>query len=158
MRDSVFLGQIRRAWGFEAKGSMGKMGKARSLPDRGGDKLAFTSAPLRRKSYPADAGIFSEKAWREIACSLKLSQREFQIVHGVFNDQTEFAIAVNLSISPYTVHTHCARLYRKLAVTDRVKLVLRVTNEFLALTAARGGVPPSIRTTRTVGHRPLRCG
>jgi DNA-binding NarL/FixJ family response regulator len=80
--------------------------------------------------------MFSEKAWREITRSLQLSERELQIVHGVFNDQTEFAIAANLGVSPHTIHTYCKRLYHKLAVTDRVKLVLRVTDEFLALTIA----------------------
>jgi DNA-binding CsgD family transcriptional regulator len=55
--------------------------------------------------------------------SLKLSGRELQIVRGVFDDYTELAIAKNLNISPHTIHTHCERLYHKLAVTDRVKLV-----------------------------------
>ncbi len=102
--------------------------------------------------------MFSDKAWLEIAHRLKLSERETQIVRGVFNDQTEFTIGVNLGISPSTVHTHCQRLYRKLAVTDRVKLVLRVTNAFLALTTTRGSVTPFIRTTRTASYRPLRGG
>ena len=75
--------------------------------------------------------MFSKPAWQEIARSLKLSGQELQIVRGVFDDYTEFAIASNLQVSPHTVHTHCERLYRKLAVTDRVKLVLRIMDEFL---------------------------
>lgn len=100
--------------------------------------------------------MFSEPVWKEIARSLKLSGQELQIVRGVFDDYTESAIADQLSISPHTVHTHCERLYHKLVVTDRVKLVLRITNEFLALTAAPGSLLPSICANRTAGRCPLR--
>jgi DNA-binding NarL/FixJ family response regulator len=75
--------------------------------------------------------MFSEQAWAEIARSLRLSARELQIVRAVFDDQTEYAIAADLGISPHTVHTHFERLHRKLAITDRVQLVLRVTEAFL---------------------------
>ena len=105
---------------------------------------------------PLGAAMFSEPAWQEIARSLKLSGQELQIVRGVFDDCTEFAIANNLRVSPHTVHTHCERLYHKLAVTDRVKLVLRITDEFLALTAAPGSNLPSICTNRSAGCCPLR--
>jgi DNA-binding NarL/FixJ family response regulator len=57
-----------------------------------------------------------------------------QIVRAVFDDQTEYAIAADLGISPHTVHTHFERLHRKLAVSDRVQLVLRVTEASLVLT------------------------
>ena len=100
--------------------------------------------------------MFSEQAWMEIARNLRLSGQELQIVRGVFDDYTEFAIASNLRVSPHTVHTHCERLYHKLAVTDRVKLVLRVMDEFLALTVAPGSVLPPICGNRNAGHCPLR--
>ena len=100
--------------------------------------------------------MFSEQAWKEIARSLKLSGQELQIVRGVFDDYTEFAISSNLKISPHTVHTHCERLYHKLAVTDRVKLVLRVMEEFLALTIASETVLPPICANRVAGRCPLR--
>jgi DNA-binding CsgD family transcriptional regulator len=102
------------------------------------------------------AAMFSEPAWKEIARSLKLSNRELQIVREVFEDHTEFNISVNLSVSPHTVHTHCERLYRKLGVTDRVKLVLRVMDEFLALTVAPGTVMPPICANRAAGRCPLQ--
>ena len=105
---------------------------------------------------PLGAAMFSEPAWQEIARSLKLSGQELQIVRGVFDDCTEFAIANNLRVSPHTVHTHCERLYHKLAVTDRVKLVLRVMDEFLALTVAPETVLPPICANRFAGHCPLR--
>jgi len=105
---------------------------------------------------PLGAAMFSEEAWGQIAHSLKLSGRELQIVREVFDDHTEFAIANNLNLSPHTVHTHCERLYHKLAVTDRVKLVLRVTNEFFTLTFAPESSLPPICANRAAGRCPLQ--
>jgi DNA-binding NarL/FixJ family response regulator len=99
--------------------------------------------------------MFSEQAWLEIARSLVLSPRELQIIRGVFADRTEFAIATDLGISPHTVHTHFDRLHQKLGVADRVELVLRITNEFLRLTAAPESTLPSICAERTAGRCPL---
>lgn len=99
---------------------------------------------------------FSEQAWKEIARSLKLSGRELQIVREVFDDHTEFTIANDLSVSPHTIHTYCERLYHKLAVTDRVKLVLRVMDEFIALTVAPGSTLPPICANQAAGRCPLQ--
>ena len=119
--------------------------------------LAKTDSPATHKlRCPLGAAMFSDQAWEEIARSLKLSSRELQIVRKVFDDHTEFAIADDLSVSPHTIHTHCERLYHKLAVTDRVKLVLRVMDEFLALTVASETVLPPICANRVAGRCPLR--
>jgi DNA-binding NarL/FixJ family response regulator len=75
--------------------------------------------------------MFSDSIWRLLARSLELSQREFQILQAVFDDQKESAIAANLGISSHTVHTHLKRLYHKLGVTSRVTLVSRVFVEYL---------------------------
>lgn len=82
------------------------------------------------------SAIFTGRAWEQIGRSLGLSDRELQVVRGVFDDQTELAIAGSLGISPHTVHTHFDRLHRKLGISTRTGLVLRVTREFLALTAS----------------------
>jgi DNA-binding NarL/FixJ family response regulator len=119
--------------------------------------VARTDSPATHKlRCPLGAAMFSKQAWEEIARSLKLSGRELQIIKDVFDDRTESAIAAHYGISPCTIHTHCERLYHKLAVTDRVKLVLRITDEFLALTAAPGSILPSICANRTTGRCPLR--
>ena len=110
---------------------------------------------LRSQRKAAGSAIFTDLAWGEIARALKLSRRELQIVRGVFDDRTEFAIAAELGISPHTVHTHFERLHRKLGVTDRVALVLRVMAEFVALTLSPGTVLPSICANRAAGHCPL---
>jgi len=120
--------------------------------------LARTDSPPTHHKLrcPLGAAMFSNRAWDEIARSLKLSGRELQIIKDVFDDCTEFAIAAHLGVSPCTIHTHCERLYHKLAVTDRVKLVLRITDEFLALTVASGSILPPICANRSAGRCPLR--
>jgi len=101
--------------------------------------------------------MFSNQAWQEIARSLRLSGQEIQIVHGMFDDHTEAAIAANLKISPHTVHTHCERLYRKLGVSGRVKLALRVMNEYIVLTRATGTFLPPLCANFAAGRCPLRA-
>jgi DNA-binding NarL/FixJ family response regulator len=100
------------------------------------------------------AAIFTDCAWEEIGRSLGLSGRERQIVRGIFDDQTEGAIAADLTISPRTVHAHVERLHRKLRVVDRVGLVLRIINEFLKLTTAPGTLLPPICAMRAAGKCP----
>jgi len=91
----------------------------------------------------AGSSLFSPEAWKRLAESLRLSDRQLQIVLGSFDDKTESAMAADLRISPSTVPTHVERLHHKLAVADRSQLVLRVTQEFMALTATPGsGLPP----------------
>jgi DNA-binding NarL/FixJ family response regulator len=114
------------------------------------------SSLTRPRSRPLGAAMFPDRAWREIARSLKLSARELEIVRGVFDDRTDGAIAADLGISPHTVHTHIDRLHHKLAVADRVELVLRVMDEFLTLTVAPESTLPSICANRAAGRCPLR--
>jgi DNA-binding CsgD family transcriptional regulator len=114
-----------------------------------------TFAPAGPRRPSPGSAMFSELAWKEIARSLKLSAREVQIVREVFDDRTEFAIGANLGISPHTVHTHFERLHQKLGVPDRVELVLRIVQEFVALTIAPGAVLPSICANRAAGCCPL---
>ncbi len=88
--------------------------------------------PSRRAiTRPVGSTMFSEQAWAEIACRLKLSGRELQIVRGIFDDETDFCIAQRLGISLHTVHTHVERLHRKLAIMNRPQLLLLVVQEFM---------------------------
>ena len=75
--------------------------------------------------------ILPYDAWRVIANSLRISNRELQIIQGIFDDRKEFAIADELTISVHTVHTHLERLYRKLGVSSRVGLILCILSEYL---------------------------
>jgi DNA-binding NarL/FixJ family response regulator len=96
-----------------------------------GKPAAFADAGRRSGS-----AIFSPEAWKQIALSLKLSGRELQIVQATFDAKTELAMALDLQVSPSTIHTHMERLHHKLSVSDRAQLLLRIIEEFLALTAA----------------------
>jgi DNA-binding CsgD family transcriptional regulator len=98
----------------------------------------------------------STEAWTQIGRSLGLSGRELQIVRGTFDDKTELEIAADLHISPSTIHTHVERLHHKLVITDRAQLLLRVTQEFLALTATPGHDLPPICSDRGTRRCPLR--
>jgi DNA-binding CsgD family transcriptional regulator len=102
------------------------------------------------------SAMFSADAWTQIAGSLGLSGRELQIVRGTFDDKTEMEIAADLDISPSTIHTHVERLHHKLAITDRAQLLLRVMQEFIALTAAPSSDLPPICAIRTARNCPLR--
>jgi DNA-binding NarL/FixJ family response regulator len=85
-----------------------------------------------------DRSILPHDAWKVIAKSLRISDRELQIIQGVFDDRKEFAIADELRISVHTVHTHLERLYRKLGVSSRVALVLYILSEYLS------SLPPTL--------------
>jgi DNA-binding NarL/FixJ family response regulator len=85
-----------------------------------------------------DRSILSSNAWRRIANSLRISDRELQIVQGIFDDQKELTIADDLRISVHTVHTHLQRLYRKLGVNTRAGLILCILSKYLS------SLPPSL--------------
>ncbi len=87
------------------------------------------------------AGLISRHAWCEIARSLRLTDREVQIIQGVFDNLPEAQIATRLKISDHTVHTHLNRIFKKVRISTRTELVLRVFEEMLAL-AGTGVLPP----------------
>ena len=113
---------------------------------------SFAGRPPRR---PLGAAMLSDLAWQEIARSLRLSGRELQIVRAMFDDRTESAIAADLGVTKRTVHTHFERLHRKLAVADRLQLVLRVMEAFLVLTVAPENNLPPICANRAAGRCPV---
>ena len=81
---------------------------------------------------PIGRSVFSAEAWRRVTGMLALSARESEILQAVFEDQKEYCIAANLGISSHTVHTHLERIYRKLHVSSRVELVVRVFAAYLS--------------------------
>jgi DNA-binding CsgD family transcriptional regulator len=121
---------------------------------RAGETAGARHAPYCRLG----AAMFSDPVWEEIARRLRLSRQELQIVRGVFDRRKESAIATKLGISPHTVHTHFERLHHKLAVADRVELVLRIMNEFLLVTASPESNLPSVCPHRTAGRCPMQAG
>ena len=95
---------------------------------RRGSAKSLTLKPISRSGR----SILPYAAWSMIANSLRISNRELQIIQGIFDDQKEFAIALDLTISVHTVHSHLERLYRKLGVGSRVELVLCILSEYLS--------------------------
>lgn len=72
------------------------------------------------------AAMLSEHAWTEIGCALGVTKREVQIIQAVFDNLPQKGIASRFAITEHTVHTHLNRLFKKLNVTTRTELVLRV--------------------------------
>ncbi len=77
--------------------------------------------------------ILSEKQWSSITHALSITTREQQVIQGVFSGLNEACIANRLRISAHTVHTHLDRIYRKLNVSCRSDLVVRIFAEYIAL-------------------------
>lgn len=100
--------------------------------------------------------LLPPEAWAAVALSLHLSPRELEIVRGVFDDDTEHAIANRLQSSPHTVHTHLGRLHHKLRVRTRSQIVLRVFCEYLRLTLSPSGRLEPLCPFRAAGRCPLR--
>ncbi|MEI8043733.1 MAG: helix-turn-helix transcriptional regulator [Verrucomicrobiota bacterium] len=98
--------------------------------------------PQQRKLL--GAAILSDHAWSEIAKAMGITKREIQIIQGVFDNRHEVDIAERLRISPHTVHMHLNRLYKKLIVTSRTELVLRIVQEMVTLTLSETAVLPPI--------------
>ena len=90
------------------------------------------------------AAMLSAHAWAEIAAAPRISKRELQIIQGIFDNLNEREVASRLNMAEHTVHTHLNRLFKKLTVTTRADLVLRVVEELIALTLAETGVLPPI--------------
>ena len=106
-----------------------------SRPDqKGALRVARATNPLlvRTVSQPSGHCVFSEETWHDLARALGLSGRESEILKAIFDDQKESCIATNLGISTHTVHSHLARLYRKLRVSSRVTLIVRVLVEYVS--------------------------
>ena len=90
------------------------------------------------------AALLSAHAWHEIGRTLDITKRGLQIVQAVFDNQHESEIAKRFKISPHTVHMHLNRLFKKLNVTSRTELVLRIMQEMVALTLSETAVLPPI--------------
>ncbi len=89
-----------------------------------------------------NSGVLSDAQWTQVAGRLSLSDRELEVVRGVFDDLKEAAIAARMNISNHTVHTHLERLYRKLGVNGRCSMVVAVMGDHLAhLGSDHGGEP-----------------
>lgn len=77
--------------------------------------------------------MFPREIWCELRDSLRLSDRELQVVQGIFEDQKQESIAFALGISPHSVNTYIQRIYVKLRIGSRPQLIVRVMSEYFRL-------------------------
>jgi len=91
------------------------------------------SSPRRSPAEEPGSGLLRPTEWDRLACSLRLSPREKQIVMALFDDEKDLAIGARLGLSHHTVHTYVRRLYRKLGVSSRSSALVRVFDEHLRL-------------------------
>lgn len=93
----------------------------------------MTAAENTARERPLSQGstILSRDQWLKVSERLHLSDRELDVVLGVFDDLKEAAIASRLGISAHTVHTHLERLYRKLGVNGRGRMIIEIMAEHL---------------------------
>jgi DNA-binding CsgD family transcriptional regulator len=83
-------------------------------------------------SPPVGSSLLPSAMWSRVRDALRLSDRELQIVQGIFEDQKQESIAYTLGISPHSVNTYIQRIYSKLRIGSRPQLILRVMSEYLA--------------------------
>jgi DNA-binding NarL/FixJ family response regulator len=72
-----------------------------------------------------ELGRFARQAREGSEVAASLTRRELEILELISAGHTMRQIATRLGISPRTVETHVAKLYRKLAVRTRVQAVAR---------------------------------
>jgi DNA-binding CsgD family transcriptional regulator len=89
-----------------------------------------------RPSIQLGCKVLANASWLRVQRTLRLSQRELQIVQCLFEDEKQDAIAWRLGISSSTVNTYIQRLYTKLRVNSRSQLIVRVIAEYLFVVSA----------------------
>ena len=90
--------------------------------------------PCRRPSRPArgsGSGVLFDDESAQLVWRKDLSDVELRVLHGVFDDLTDRAIAQRLGIAEGTVHTHFKRLHDKLGVSTRAVLVVAMLAEIV---------------------------
>ncbi len=104
----------------------GRAKKARKKRKGGRPRDATTFA--RRSSWNGKrpSSYLCAAQWRSIVYSLALSPGQEEIVRCIMDGLTEPAIAEELGVSCYTVHSQVARVYKKIEVTSRTELIVRV--------------------------------
>jgi DNA-binding NarL/FixJ family response regulator len=106
-----------------------------SMHDVIGQRLATTSKPKARTAQPQSNE--THKATKET----HLTKRERQILELVAKELTNTQIAVALSLSPRTIHTHRRSIMQKLGVRNTAGLI-RYAMEHGILTANSHDSPP----------------
>ena len=104
--------------------------------------------------------FLSNDQWAQVSTYLHLSPRESQISQLVLLNLSEADIARSLSVSVHTVHSHSARLYRKLHIASRSELVVALFKAHVSLPSTttsdpvlHAPRPPQVSRIKTGAHR-----
>jgi DNA-binding CsgD family transcriptional regulator len=79
--------------------------------------------------------LLTPEVWVHLRGLLRLSERELQILQGIFAEKEQEIIARALSISPEVVYRTTQRIYVKLRIGSRAELRSKVRSEYLAFAA-----------------------
>ena len=96
------------------------------VPGERGGQVRLTQDGARMMTTQTGSGLFSKRQWSVIGEALNLTNRELEVVQGLFDDQTEAGMGETLGISSHTVHTHIGRIYEKLGVASRSGALVRI--------------------------------
>jgi DNA-binding NarL/FixJ family response regulator len=75
--------------------------------------------------------MLSDAEWDMVGKKLRLTEREVQVLRGVFAEQTDDAIAIELGITPRTVRAHLEKLYRKCNCRTRCGAIVSAFKMFM---------------------------
>ena len=79
---------------------------------------------------PTQPTIFTDDEWDDLAESLSLSPRQFEVIRHLFDGASDQQIADRMSLQLPTVRSHLARMFTKYDADDRVELILHVFRSF----------------------------
>ena len=70
--------------------------------------------------------MLSDSEWARLQRKLRLTDREVEVLQGLFDEQTDQAIASTLGITSRTVRAHLDNVYRKCDCRTRTGAVISV--------------------------------
>jgi DNA-binding NarL/FixJ family response regulator len=88
-----------------------------------GDRRAQLRPPIVSQ---LDLFPLTAQEWKDAIEQLRLTRQQARIVEQILRGLRDKQVAAALNVSEATVRTHLARLFTKLAIDDRVQLVLCV--------------------------------
>jgi DNA-binding NarL/FixJ family response regulator len=75
--------------------------------------------------------MLSDSEWDMLAKKMRLTPRETQVLRGVFAEQTDDAIAIELGIATRTVRAHLGKIYQKCDCRTRTGAVVTAFKNYL---------------------------
>jgi len=83
------------------------------------------------KSTSKLSSRIATRKWASISKSLNLTDRQLDVVKGIFDGMDEVLIGIDLGISVHTVHSHRMSIYGKLEVRNSSDLISKIFITYL---------------------------